>query len=174
LANATLTPAGIIHSRFGRDDFPMGFHFFHLRKIIMSTATVSQSKIVATVVPGHLRTATLPKRFPGMFLLYESLVYRYLEVFSDGYNSGYWEFMDLSNGGFYMSLKSNSRLYLSIASNGFEGEMMADAASLVVNMFAIGQLANQHKTDYLIDLYHQLRDFACVHPEANRILSAID
>ena len=40
----------------------------------MSTATVSQSKIVATVVPGHLRAATLPKRFPGMFLVFESLV----------------------------------------------------------------------------------------------------
>ncbi len=140
----------------------------------MSTAAVSQSKIVATVVPGHLRAATLPKRFPSMFLVFESLVYRYLEVFSDAYNGGYWEFMDLSNGGFYMSLKSNSRFYLSIASNGFEGEMTADAASLVANIFAIGQLANQHGTDHIIELYHLLRDFASEHPEANRILSAID
>ncbi|WP_331351220.1 antirestriction protein [Cellvibrio sp. UBA7671] len=140
----------------------------------MSTATASQSKIVATVVPGHLRAATLPKRFPGMFLVFESLVYRYLEVFSDNYKGGYWEFFDLSNGGFYMSLNSNARFYLSIASNGFEGEMTADAASLVVNMFAIGQLANQHKTDYLIELYHLLRTFVSEHPEVNRILCAID
>lgn len=140
----------------------------------MSTAAVSQSKIVATVVPGHLRAATLPKRFPGMFLVFESLVYRYLEVFSEDYRSGYWEFVDLSNGGFYMLLKSNSRFYLSIASNGFEGEMTADAASLVVNMFAIGQLANQHKTDYLIELYHLLHDFVSEHPEASRILGAIN
>ena len=140
----------------------------------MSTAAVSQSKIVATVVPGHLRAATLPKRFPGMFLVFESLVYRYLEVFSEDYKGGYWEFVDLSNGGFYMSLKSNNRYYLSIASNGFEGEMTADAASLVVNMFAIGQLANQHRTDYLIELYHLLRTFVSEHPEASQILSAID
>jgi len=140
----------------------------------MNTAAVSQPKIVTTVVPGHLRAATLPKRFPGMFLVFESLVYRYLEVFSEDYRSGYWEFVDLSNGGFYMSLKSNSRLYLSIASNGFEGEMTADAASLVVNMFVIGQLANQHRTAYLIELYHLLRDFVSEHPEASRILSAID
>lgn len=140
----------------------------------MSTAVASTSSIVATVVPGHLRAATLPKKFPGIFLVFESLVYRYLEVFSDDYKGGYWEFVDLSNSGFYMSLNSNARFYLSIASNGFEGEMTADAASLVVNMFAIGQLANQHKTDHLIELYHLLREFVGEHPEANRILCAID
>ena len=73
-----------------------------------------------------------------------------------------------------MSLKSNARFYLSIASNGFEGEMTADAASLVVNMFAIGQLAHQHKTDCLIDLYHLLLTFVSEHTEASKILSAID
>lgn len=140
----------------------------------MCTAAISQSKIVTTVVPGHLRAATLPKRFPGMFLVFESLVYRYFEVFSEDYRRGYWEYIDLSNGGFYMSLKSNSRFYLTVASKGFEAEMTADAASLVVNMFAVGQLANEHRTGYLIELYHLLRDFASEHPESSRILGATD
>jgi CRISPR/Cas system endoribonuclease Cas6 (RAMP superfamily) len=149
-------------------------YLFIQRRVIMSAAVASTSSIVATVVPGHLRAATLPKKFPGMFLVFESLVYRYLEVFSEDYNGGYWEFIELSNGGFYMSLQSASRFYLTVSSNGFEGEMTADATSVVVNLYALCQLANQHKTDCLIDMYHALHSYACEHPEASRIIGAID
>ena len=103
----------------------------------MSAATNQSLKIVPTVIPAHLRGATLPRKFPGLFLIYEFLVYRYLEEFSHQYSGGYWEFVELSNGGFYMSLKCLSRYHLCVATNGFEGDMSADAASVVVNLFAL-------------------------------------
>lgn len=140
----------------------------------MSVAVNQNSTIHKTVVPGHLRASTLPKRFPAMFLVYESLVYRYLELFSNDYHGGYWEFVELSNGGFYMSLKSPKTFRLYVASNGFEGELSADAASVVVNLFAQCHLVNQHELDGLIDMYHALRDYACEHVEARQILKAID
>jgi hypothetical protein len=140
----------------------------------MIAAVNHSSRIVPSVVPDDQRSAILPKKFPGMFLLFEANVYHYLHIFSDDYKSGYWEFVELSNGGFYMSLRSRSRYYLTISSNGYEGEMSADAASLVANLYTLCALANQHQLDYLIEMYHALREYACEHPEADRILQAID
>lgn len=140
----------------------------------MSFAINQDTKIQKSIVPGHLRASTLPKKFPAMFLVYESLVYRYLEVFSNTYSGGYWEFVELSNGGFYMSLLSPKPLHLCIASNGFNGEMSGDAASVVVNLFAQCHLANQHELGSLIDMYHALREYACEHSESRQILQAID
>jgi hypothetical protein len=133
----------------------------------------TQETIQKNIVPGHLRASTLPKKFPALYVVYESLVYRYLELFSS-YDGGYWEFIELSNGGFYMSLRSSKPVQLYIASNGFDGEMSADAASIVVNLFAQCHLANQHELDSLIDLYHSLREYACEHSETRQILRAID
>jgi hypothetical protein len=139
----------------------------------MSTAVDQSLKIVASVVPGHSRAAALPKTFPGMFLIYESYVYRYLEVFCKDYRNGYWDFIELSNGGFFMSLRSNSRFYLTVASNGYEGEMTAEAASLVVNLYALNQLVRQHKLQRLANMYHALYDYVCEHPEASKIIPAV-
>jgi hypothetical protein len=140
----------------------------------MSLALNSKVSIAKSLIPESKRLGTLPSRFPGLFLVYESLVYRYLSSFCSEYHGGYWEFADLSNGGFYMSLKSDSLYYLSVPSNGFEGEMSADAASLVANIFTLSQLANEHQLDYLIDMYFALRDYASHHPESRMILCAID
>ncbi len=140
----------------------------------MSTATAITPSITATTVPGHLRLRTLPTRFPGLFLVFEMSVFNYMDKFVKSYNGGYWEYIELSNGGFYMSLNSDKSFNLTVDSNGFEGTMSADAASLVVNLFVYCQLANQHELDYLIEGFHALREFACLHPEANLILAAID
>lgn len=140
----------------------------------MSVAVNQNSTIQKTVVPGHLRASTLPKRFPAMFLVYESLVYRYLEIFSNDLQTGYWEFVELSNGGFYMSLQSPKTFHLYIPSSGFEGEMSADAASVIVNLFAQCHLANQHELDGLIGMCHALREYAREHAEACLIRKAID
>lgn len=138
----------------------------------MSVAAHQISTIQKSIVPGHLRASTLPQKFPAMFLVYESLVYRYMNVFASRCYGSYWEFVELSNGGFYMSLIVTRRLYLSIASSGFEGEMTADAASIVVNLFAQHQLAGQHKIESLIDKFNTLYEYAAIHPESQQILRA--
>lgn len=140
----------------------------------MTLALNNSVGITKTIVPGHKRSSVLPTRFPGLFLVYEMLVYRYKESFCQDYSGGYWDFVELSNGGFFMSLRSDLLCKLIIPTNGYEGEMTAEAASIVVNIFALSQLANEHKMDFLIDMYHALRDFACDHPEARQILCAID
>lgn len=131
-------------------------------------------QIIATVVPGQLRMRTLPRRFPNLYLVFESLVYSYMECFSEGYKGGSWEFYDLSNGGFYMSLSSDRVFNVEVTSNRFEGQLSADAASIVANLFALCHMANAHKQEYLTELYYELKDYAGLHPESMQILRAID
>ncbi len=136
--------------------------------------TIPCPSIIATPVPGHLRMQTLPKRFPGLFLVFEMNVYRYMDKLTGSYSGGYWEYMELSNGGFYMSLKSDTRFQVSVSGNHFEGSMSADAASLVANLFTYSQLAFAHQLESISDGYHALRDYVGCHPESAAIFSAID
>ncbi len=143
----------------------------------MSIAKSIPARLIsATPVPGHLRIETLPKRFPGLYLVFEMNVYKNMERLAPAYaqSSGYWEFIELSNGGFYMSLKSSAEFRVSVPGNYFEGCMSADAASLVANLFTYSQLAFEHHLDYICDGYRMLRDYVSLHPEARAIFSAID
>ena len=138
------------------------------------SSTPAEPPIIASIVPSHLRARTLPTRFPRLYLTFEMSVFNYMSTFSKSYGGGYWEYFDLSNGGFYMSLQSSKSFLVEITSNDFTGTMSADAASLVVNLFVYCQLANRHKFDYLIKGFHALRQFSLTHPESTLILSAID
>lgn len=137
-------------------------------------AEVLTKSIQATPVPGHLRSSALPKRFPGLFLVFEMNVYDHMDKFAKLYSGGYWEFMELSNGGFYMSLRSTKSFHVEIDSNQFTGTMSADAASLVANLFTYSRLVHEHRLDYLTRGFHLLRDYASEHRESRLILSAID
>jgi hypothetical protein len=52
--------------------------------------------------------------------------------------------------------------------------MSADAAGIVVTLFALCQLSAETEQDGIVELYHALRDFAAEHAEAGLIFSAID
>ena len=56
---------------------------------------------------------------------------------------------------------------IEVDGNGFRGELSADAAGIVANLFALGQLAAEAADtdagDALIDRYHFLRGF-CSQP----------
>lgn len=140
----------------------------------MSFTTATESSINASSVPSHLRAGTLPRRFPGLFWVFEMSVFNYMDTFVKSYKGGYREFIDLSNGGFYMSLQSDESFFVEINGNDFAGTKSADAASLVANLFVYCQLAHQHQLDYLIEGFHALRKFALIHPESKLILSAIN
>lgn len=138
------------------------------------SSTATAPSINASIVPGHLRPGTLPKRFPNLYLVFEMSVFNYMDTFVKSYKGGYWEFVNLSNGGFYMSLQSDESFLVEITSNDFAEILSADAASLVANLFVYCRLANQHKLNYLIEGFHALRQFALNHPESKLILSAIN
>jgi hypothetical protein len=138
----------------------------------ISADRVSQTIQARQVADGE-RIGTLPRHFGKHLLRVEDAVYGFLREFAADYSGGYWNFYELSNGGFYMAPEGPS-LRLSIESNGYEGEMSADAAGITVCLFALSHLSFQIRNDTIPRHFYQLRDFAVEHAESAAILAAID
>ncbi len=135
--------------------------------------------ITAQLVADERRLDFLPAYFGVTQMMRgEALVYAWMCQLSKDYRGGYWNFYELSNGGFYLAPLKAKRLQLAVPGNGFSGEVSADAAGVVATLFALGQLAAEVEdgdaADELSTRYHLLRDFACGHEEAADITRAID
>ena len=103
----------------------------------------------------------------------EHKIYNLMGQFVADYKGGFWDFFELSNGGFYMVPQVPS-VRLSVDSNGFDGRMSADAAGITVCLFAFSHLAFEHNGEVYCRHFHWLRDFALGHVEAGQIFAAID
>jgi hypothetical protein len=133
------------------------------------------SPVSASLVAEGDRLSFLPRFFGECLMLRgESTVYSFMNHLSEDYSGGFWNFYTLSNGGFYMAPDYNNPMRVSVNGNGFEGELSADAAGIVANLFALSHLAAKTENDRIIELYHLLREFAFDHPESRKILMAID
>jgi hypothetical protein len=96
-----------------------------------------------------------------------------LDELAPEYHGGYWQFYELSNGGFYMAPATES-LRICVPGNHFDDLFSADAAGIVACLFAYGRLSSVDDSDAMAEHYYWLRDFAVEHSEAGKILSAID
>ena len=106
----------------------------------------------------------------------EPFVYAITGNIADDYNGGYWEFYELSNGGFYMAPHSDSRFNVS-CENGFEGQLSGDALGIAACLYAYSNLSFRSKNGFdetCAQQYHWLRDYMLDYPEAAAILGAID
>jgi hypothetical protein len=130
--------------------------------------------IVASVVPDHQRSAFLPSQLGRHMITGEALVFGWLDRLCVDYTGGLWDFYSLSNGGFYLAPSQEKPFAIEVPTNGFIGEMSADAAGIVASLFALCDLANRVGEDKMIDQYHWLRDFAIGHAESRSIMGAID
>jgi hypothetical protein len=139
------------------------------------SASAHCQTIMATPVPGKSRLATLPRYFPQYFSAYESTVYQFSDRLIPGYNGGYWEFIELDNGGFFMSLDVKQPFRVSSPfGNYFEDELSPEAASIVVNLFVYAYLSETQDSDFFLDFYDKLMAYAAQLPEWPKIRSAID
>lgn len=136
--------------------------------------THTSQKIEAYRVSEHARIGTLPRHFGRHMMTVEGRIYDLLREFSTDYTGGYWHFYELSNGGFYMAPELE-KLRLSVAGNGFEGQMSGDAAGIAVCLFAFSHLSfGYREAEVFARHFHRLRDFALGHAESGQIFAAID
>lgn len=132
--------------------------------------------ITRTQVAEDDRLDFLPKHM-GLRLLFrgQNRFMEYMDRLSpQDYGGGYWEFYELSNGGWYTAPAGEQRYRMEWDGNYYKGEMSADAAGITASLFTICELANVSGEDKLIAAYHLLLDYARQHAEAQEILSAID
>jgi hypothetical protein len=135
----------------------------------------NESAVVkAQRVDDSRRLMALPRYFGDRLMIFEGAVYDFMHRFAPDYRGGFWQFYELSNGGFYMAPDRGAYRFC-VETNGYEGELSADAAGITVCLFACSHLSfSDRRGDLFAERFHQLRDFALAHPEAGQIFAAID
>ena len=132
------------------------------------------SRITAHLIAEDARLDALPRHFGLHILPLEDTVFDFMRRFATQYVGGYWDMLDLSNGGFYMRTGSEP-VNFRVPSNGYEGVMSADAAGITVCLFAYSHLSFQFPEEaHFSRHFYQLRAYALEHPEASMIFAAID
>jgi len=134
----------------------------------------STPKVEAYLVLEDARIGTLPQHFGARMMKVENTVYHFMREFVAEYKGAFWDFYELSNGGFYMA-PSSDPVKFSVHTNGFEGTLSADAAGITVCLFTFSHLAFQQPSQGVFSRhFYALREFALEHKEAGSILAAID
>ncbi len=137
-------------------------------------------RITASLVPEDDgkggRLWFLPKYFgKNLYIRGEGLIYTWMQRLCREYKGGYWNFYELSNGGFYMAPADDPRFQLEChLGNGFSREVSADTAGIVVTLFVLGQILEETLDGRIRKHYDALRDFAAQHIERAIIFKAID
>ncbi|MEX3242833.1 antirestriction protein [Serratia quinivorans] len=137
--------------------------------------------LTARIVPHRERMHFLVTLFGNWFLRGEALVNSLARHHCSNYVDGSWHYVRLSCGGGYLYPTSPERLNVSVSGNQFSGEMSAEAAGIVLTIFALNRLSwsaydNNYQgfTDKLITEQDRLKDYAEQHPESGLIFRAID
>ncbi|WP_018276005.1 antirestriction protein [Teredinibacter turnerae] len=136
--------------------------------------------ITRKMISEKYRGKILPRFIGNPYLLFEQSIYGYTSHFVEGYQGGFWEFYELSNGGFYMSFASDKTFTFSNPDNYFSETMDADTISIIINLYVFNHLAfkysgkNDSHSMKFMQLYTNLYDYTKTHPEATLIMRAID
>lgn len=138
---------------------------------------MNDASIPRRLVPEADRMATVNRLFGLSYILQlEPSIFQYAEhLAAPQYNGGYWHFFKLSNGGFYLSLRSDTIFSVS-CDNGFEGQMTADALGITACLYAYSNLSfgKGQFAQTCAEQYHLLREYMFGHVEVRSILQAID
>lgn len=141
---------------------------------------VVEAPVIARRMEEAQRLSALPTAFGRHWLRFEQSVYAAMNELTKEYTGGYWDFYELSNGGFYMAPQQAAGFTFSVVGNGYEGHMSADAAGITACLFVLSHLSfalegvDEPACRKVADYFHLLRDFAAEHAEAAEIFSAID
>lgn len=128
------------------------------------------------IVKEQNRLDFLPSHLGNWVAKFEQETFCWAEALCPSYSGGYWEFYNLSNGGFFMAPDMGYSIEMFVSGNGFSGKLSSEAVGIIATLFALSSLAFDYYevSDIFSIKYHQLRDYAKEHPESIDIFSAID
>ena len=92
---------------------------------------------------------------------------------SEYVGGGYWNYYELNNGAWYMSLDDERMFHVVWADNDFESEMSADAFSITSCLLACHIMLNA-RSELFLPAYYLLREYATEHAEKELILAVVD
>lgn len=131
--------------------------------------------ISATLVPDAQRLDALPRAFGSRYMLpVEAGVFNWMRRYVPFYTGGDYHFYTLSNGGFFMALKTNGLMRVHTP-NGFDHMVSAETAGVIAMIYVLnGLMWRAPEAQVLADRYQQLREYAKGLPDCSLIFAAID
>lgn len=132
--------------------------------------------ITATKVREEDRLDFLPKHFSRLAVSVETAVYNEMSRICEDYDGGYWEFYELSNGGFYMALESDDPIRVVNSMNYADEEMTTHSACITTCLFIWNALCWKFpEVESFTTAYYQLYEYALeMRPDAVKIARVID
>ncbi|MDR4699285.1 antirestriction protein ArdB [Klebsiella quasipneumoniae] len=137
-------------------------------------------EITARYISENARMNFMPAAFRGAFFSAERVIQSFLNRYAKDYQGGYWEYLQASNGAFFM--EAPQPLWLSLP-NYFEGECSAREVGIIVCLYAYsyfcGLAYEEGKAELnetMANRYHLLREYVNTleNESQNRIYRAID
>lgn len=143
---------------------------------------MSDTKIIATLVQDDDRMDMLPKHFsPRHMMMAENMIYTFMGRLCDTYSGGFWQFYELSNGGFFMAPSGETKLDLAWEGNYYSGTVSPEAAGIIACLFAYNNMiwklhgaGDDAGQETFARLEELLKEYVDTHPEGAAIFSAID
>lgn len=142
-----------------------------------------KDEIVITAIEvknAQARLKFLPSKLGRYCIGFENAIYNWMTRNAVAYNGGYWDFFQLSNGGFYLQ---PTKGYMLTSPNGFMDDVSAQEAGIIVTLMMLSHFSfvtyeKEHHEDCerISAYFHQLRDFIFTLPPESqtKILNAID
>ena len=108
-------------------------------------------------------------------LVAEMTVYHLMERLSPlDYRGGLWDFYERDGRPLYLAPTSKPRFQIVCDTNGYEGEVSADAAGIIATLFTCSHLSFRHPSERLPEGFARLHAYVDGHAEASEIFQAID
>ena len=137
-------------------------------------AVDGNARITASVVPGERRMDFLPKHFGERAMIkFEMSVYDWMGSLCPTYRGGFWNYVELSNGGAFICPSGVESFAISVDGNGFNGTVGAEVAGIIATAFALNNML-WRGWDSLTEKYEQLMAFIAEHAESATIRRALD
>jgi len=137
-------------------------------------ANDGDARITASIVPAEQRMDFLPKHFGARAMMkFEMSVYDWMGKLCPSYRGGYWNYVELSNGGAFMYPTGVDAFEFLVEGNGFNGNVSAEVAGIIATTFALNGMLWQG-WDSLNAKYELLLEFIGEHPDAMTIRRALD
>ena len=138
--------------------------------------TEISTNVTADLVLSENRLAIVDELFGAAFpMRIEPFVYQVSGHISNDYNGGYWDYFQLSNGGFLMIPPSDD--YYCLCDNGFEGMVSAEVLGASACMYAYSHLSfsdDRRLSELCTKHYYLLRDYIPEMGEVDQILAMTD
>ena len=132
------------------------------------------------LVPDDKRSQFLPRHcgkrhYKLCEMAVQSMARQLSEDYDDFEHDYFWNYYELSNGGWHMGLDSDRTFHVVWPpSNFFEGDMSADAFSITACLYAFSAMCgSREENEIFVPAYRALRRYAAEHAERDLILAAI-